>query len=118
VISDGETERSNTIDHKACLQTVYKGDDVTLCFDSLVEDSRCPIGALCIWEGRAIVKFSFTVNQDQRPIILSTVKFPGSPSDTTLMGYKIEFVNLLPYPEVNKSPDISKYRTELKITKQ
>jgi hypothetical protein len=34
------------------------------------------------------------------------------------MGYKIEFVNLLPHPEINVSHDISDYRAEIKITKQ
>jgi len=65
-----------------------------------------------------MVKFSFTVNQDQRPITLSTFKLPGFPSDTILMGYKIEFVNLLPYPEIKKSNDLSEYTADVKVTKQ
>ena len=89
----------------------------------MLEDSRCPAGALCIWQGRAVAKFSFIVDKDQRPVTLTTLNLPligipRFPSDTILMGYKIEFVNLLPYPEINKSHDISEYRAELKITKQ
>jgi len=118
IISAGETDISNTIGYKTCLQTAYKGDDIILCFDSLIEDSRCPVGAVCTWQGRAMLKFSFTVNQDQRPITLSTFKLPGFPSDTILMGYKIEFVNLLPYPEIKKSHDLSEYTAEVKVTKQ
>jgi len=34
------------------------------------------------------------------------------------MGYKIEFINLLPYPEIGKTHDISEYKAELNITKQ
>ena len=84
----------------------------------MIEDSRCPLGVVCIWQGTAIAKFSVTVNDHQQPVTLSTFKLPGFPSDTILMGYKIEFVDLLPYPDINKSHDISEYRAELKITKQ
>ena len=118
VISNGETEGSNTINYNDCSQTDYKGDHVRICLDSLIEDSRCPLGVVCIWQGTAIAKFSVTVNDHQRPVTLSTFKLPGFPSDTILMGYKIEFVDLLPYPDINKSHDISEYRAEITITKQ
>jgi hypothetical protein len=95
-----------------------KTDHITVCLDSLVEDSRCPTGVVCVWQGTAIAKFSVTVNNNQEPVTLSTGKLPGFPSDTILMGYKIEFINLLPYPEINVNHDISEYRAEVKITKQ
>ena len=85
----------------------------------MLEDSRCPDGAMCIWQGRTVAKFSFTVNQDERMITLATFAPPGFTSaDTILLGYKIELVNMQPYPELNKHHDASEYRAELKITKQ
>jgi len=98
-----------------------KNDHIKICFDSLVEDSRCPAGAQCFWQGRGVVKFAFTVNKEQRPVTLSTLGLhglPRYPSDTILMGYKIELVNLLPYPEIYKNHGVSEYRAELRITKQ
>ena len=109
---------SSSVPWKDCSEFENKTDHVTVCLDSLVDDSRYPAGVVCVWQGTAIAKFSVTVNNNQEPVTLSTLKLPGFPSDTILMGYKIEFVNLLPYPEFNVSHDISEYRAEVKIRKQ
>ena len=113
-----ELRTSSSVSLKNCTLVEDKTDHVNVCLDSLIEDSRCPLEVVCIWQGTAIAKFSVTVNDHQQPVTLSTFKLPGFPSDTILMGYKIEFVDLLPYPDINKSHDISEYRAELKITKQ
>ena len=117
-ISNSESASSNHIYYKDGPETSYNGDDVRVSFDSLIEDSRCPNGVVCIWQGTAIAKFLFRVNKKQREITLSTFKLPGYPSDTTLLGYKIEFVDLLPYPDIKKPTKISDYNAEIKITKQ
>jgi hypothetical protein len=113
-----ELRTSSSVSWKNCTLVDDKTDDVKVCLDSLIGDSRCPLEVVCIWQGTAIAKFSVTVNDHQQPVTLSTFKLPGFPSDTILMGYKIEFVDLLPYPDINKSHDISEYRAELKIAKQ
>jgi hypothetical protein len=108
---------SSFISWNDCSET--RSDQIKICFDSLLEDSRCPKGAMCFWQGRAVAKFSFTVNKDQRTITLATFAPPGfTPTDTILLGYKIELVNMRPYPELNKNHNASEYRAELKITKQ
>lgn len=117
VISNGETTDTSIID-KNCSQADYHGDHVEVCLDSVIEDSRCPNGVVCVWSGTAIVRFLFTVNQDQRTITLSTVQLPMFPSDTTLMGYKIKFINLLPYPDINSNHNVDEYEAQLIITKQ
>ncbi len=39
--------------------SVRFGDaDVTISFDAVLEDSRCPSGVLCVWEGRGVVMVS------------------------------------------------------------
>lgn len=110
---------STYISWKACSQTNYGNGAVKICFDSLLQDSRCPTGVICTWQGTAIAKFSFTVNNDQQDITLSVLHYPSLyPSDTTIMGYKIEFLDLQPYPKVDVTPNISDYKAEVKITKQ
>ena len=114
-----EVRNSSSVSWKNCSQIENKTDDVKVCLDSLIEDSRCPLGVICVWEGTAIARFSVTVNGQQQPVTLSTLNMPGyHPSDTILMGYKIEFFNLSPYPEVGKTHDILEYKAELNITKQ
>ncbi len=76
----------------------------SICYDSLVNDCRCPIGVQCIWAGLAIAKLSFL--QDGNTVFFklctagvtsnSTSVFP--PNDTTINGLHIKLLDVLPYP--------------------
>ena len=74
-------------------------------FDSIV-DNRCPLGAVCVWEGNAGITITikskhkldsyFRLNTHDRFL-----------TDTVVDGLRYELIDLLPYPEINKdySPD-------------
>ena len=96
------------------------GDNLKLSFDSLIEDSRCPANAMCIWQGAAVARFSFTKDHATTSFRLSTINMqPNYIKDTVVMGYKIEFMNLSPYPGTVPSPIPDNDRkAEVKITKQ
>ncbi len=96
------------------------GDHVKLSFDAVMSDSRCPANAMCIWQGAATASFTFIKNGNTNRFNLSTITMPPHyTKDTVIAGYKIEFVNLLPYPGTvpNPIPDNDR-KAELKITKQ
>lgn len=82
-----------------------KATNPYVCFDSLITDSRCPLGGECIWQGTAIIKVSFSENGNFHQIKMSLQGFPslGFPSDTTINGYRIIFLDLKPYPDLNSS---------------
>jgi hypothetical protein len=105
---------------KRCGNGEIAGNNLRLCFDSLITDSRCPANAMCIWQGTATAKFSFTKDNETKTFVLSTLDMPPTyTKDTVLMGYKIEFVNLSPYPGTVPMPvPADKIKAELKITKQ
>jgi len=96
------------------------GNDLKLCFDAVVSDSRCPANAVCIWEGAATATFSFTKNAHTHRFNLSTITMlPNYTKDTVIAGYKIEFINLSPYPGTVADPiPDSQRKAEVKITKQ
>jgi len=102
-----------------CSQKNYRPGIVKICFDSLMQDSRCPMGALCIWQGTAVVRFSLTVNNSSQNITLATLNVPGLyRTDTTLMGYKIALLNVTPFPRIDFPQNVSEYEAELRITPQ
>jgi hypothetical protein len=76
-----------------------------ICFDSLLEDSRCPVGAECFWQGTALIKVSFHETNQTHVFIMSLKGFPGLgyPADTTINGYRIIFIDLKPLPDVNRA---------------
>jgi hypothetical protein len=105
--------------HK-CESGKISDDKLSLCFDSLISDSRCPANAMCIWQGTAVAKFSLRKNNETNTFVLATINMsPNYRKDTTMMGYKIEFVNLSPYPGTVQTPVPSdQIKAELKITKE
>ena len=114
--------REGTIElklHEAAEGSI-KGDRVNLGFDAVLADSRCPANAMCIWQGAATATFSFTKNGDPHRFNLSTITMePNYNKDTVIAGYKIEFINLLPYPGTFTPPaSDNQVKAELKITKQ
>jgi hypothetical protein len=116
----GETENPNLLRLADCKNYVNNTETVSLCFDSLLADSRCPNKMMCVWEGAAIAKFSFTKNNTTYPVKLSThAFFPQFPTDTIIENYKIEFLNLYPYPGTHSLPvPFYKIKAEVKVTKQ
>lgn len=105
---------------KRCGNGDIGGNNLRLCFDSLLSDSRCPANAMCIWQGTATAKFSLTKDNETKTFVLSTLNQPPTyKKDTILMGYKIEFVNLSPYPGTVSMPvPADKIKAEIRITKQ
>lgn len=77
-----------------------------ICFDSLIEDSRCPVGEECIWQGTAMIKITVHEGNHAYPIKMELGKFPfpGYTNDTTINGYRIIFKDLKPYPDLHRPP--------------
>ena len=118
----GAKFREGTIELKLsdCESGSIAGDDLKFCFTKVVSDSRCPANAMCVWQGAATATFSFTKNGDSHLFNLSTITMkPNYTKDTVIAGYKIEFINLSPYPGTVSDPIPDNQRkAELKITKQ
>ena len=84
---------------KRCEERIVNGSKVSICFNKLVEDSRCPLRAMCIWQGVAKGNFSFRAGNQETEFSLSTLTMkPAYNRDTVLFGYKIHLVDFKPYP--------------------
>ena len=72
-------------------------------FLEVVEDSRCPTGAECVWAGKARVRLAV----DGGPVVLS-VPHSGSdgpePSTVAVGGLEVAVQSLAPYPAVARPP--------------
>ena len=102
-----------------CITKNFNSGPVGLCFDRVLSDSRCPTDVVCIWQGTATAEFTFTESGNNHPLKLGLKSFPKIhfSSDTTVAGYKVEFVNLYPYPRSGTTPLVDKIHAEVKITK-
>lgn len=94
-----EAEGDVTVALNNCLESDGAGKSSGVCFEQLVEDSRCPSYAVCVWPGVAVAKFSVNLNSTQYRFSLSTLKSPSfPPTDMLIAGYRIKLVDVLPYP--------------------
>ena len=91
-------------------------DNLMVRFNQVIEDSRCPFGALCIWEGRASAEIRLTKDGQIYTMVLIE---PGH-SESRVEEYQNYRINyrILPYPKVGQTISKSDYRLELTITKR
>jgi len=88
--------------------------DLSLSFDSL-NDSRCPIGAACVWEGNARVKLH--IKQSRKGTSTFWLNTHSSfLTDTVVNGLHFELIDVLPYPEVDVDYSLDDIILQLKIS--
>jgi len=90
----------------------------TLRFDSVLEDSRCPEGLVCIWSGVAAVKFSVTEgNSAKTTVKLYTLNNSSWSDSVVYKDIKIKLLRLAPYPSLYTKYSYSAYEATIKLTK-
>lgn len=90
------TPFSLRIGGKAEVQDAQSGTPVSIAFESVEEDSRCPEGANCIWAGRAVVRL--TVNGS--PVKVTEGMIPDS-AQPVWGNYRFVMQSLEPYPKAS-----------------
>lgn len=83
-------------------QQVYNNEDYdfSLKVDTVLNDSRCPKNAVCVWEGDAGVLFDL-VFSDSRHYKFSLHTNTTFKTDTTVENIKFTLLELQPYPMLN-----------------
>ena len=79
-------------------QSAIVGEGLTLTFEELVGDGRCPAGMMCLIAGDAQVVIR-VVDREHAPaaLSLSTNSLPST--EGSYQGYDVRLVQVSPYPE-------------------
>ena len=110
---DLKVDKNIILDNGKCLEIVDKGYEI--CLES-INDSRCPSGGECVWEGDAVVEFNFKSKTENKSFSLHTNdKFQ---QDTIINNLKIKLLNVIPYPDLNNPINQSDYSAELIISEE
>jgi hypothetical protein len=101
---------------------IFLGDTISnsdqhiwVTFDSLLQDSRCPINVNCIWQGNAEVAILFSNNNFIEEVRLNT--FPAFEHRRDVFGYTISLIDVLPYPHSDSLRVKEDYAVEITIKK-
>jgi hypothetical protein len=97
----------------------FEQGKLTLHFREVLEDSRCPDGVVCIWEGNG--KILVSVSQEGKEpleVTLNTSGKEGMSKEAVAFDYLIKLDSLDPYPTVIvKQPNLEDYVATLAVTK-
>jgi hypothetical protein len=88
----------------------FQDADLSVTFEELLEDSRCPEGATCFWAGNGRVIIQLNDLQTELNTYLD-------PKSIDLAGFEIELLSLTPYPEINNEVEPEDYFAELVVEK-
>jgi len=85
-------------------------DNIRIKFLKVLQDSRCPNGAVCIWQGQAVIQVSVTRNNVHfGNFNLTTTGSYGSADSVAIDGYFLRLLKLEPYPSLNDPIKLSEY---------
>ncbi len=92
------------------------GNALTLAFRRVNHDSRCPMDAVCVWMGDAVVQLDVTIGRMAwTPTQLHTHL---EPKRTDFRDYTIQLVSLAPYPKSDVVIKPEDYVARLRVTRK
>ena len=97
-------------------QATISGEALTVSFQGVPSDSRCPTGVQCVWAGNAVVQVVLSQGGKAAGLELNTNL---DPKTGTYLNYEIELVSLAPYPTAKGGAiSQSQYRATFVVRKQ
>ncbi len=96
-------------------QAEIQESDMTITFNRVIEDSRCPIGVECVWAGNG--KVEITVHFSGGKSRAQEINTNLEPKEIKAGKYRIHLLDLQPYPVNNQELQPENYRIKLIVAK-
>ena len=93
-----------------------RGEELQVRFLEVTEDSRCPTGVVCIWEGRVSGLLEITYRESLHRVELTEPGLTSWPPENIFNEYKIAY-HVEPYPQAGTEIVAEDYRLFLRISK-
>ena len=91
------------------------GNDALITFVRIVQDSRCPEPAVCVWAGDAEAQLELK-RSGMAPKRFSLHTHAGFTQDTVIDGITVELLAVDPYPQEGEVIQPDDYRVTLRLT--
>jgi len=99
--------------------SLFNSDEkIYIAFNSVLEDSRCPMNANCIWAGTAIVDFHISASNITVPFELATNEVNNYSSDMIIDDFEIKLLGLYPYPKIGVESSNEDYLATIVLSKR
>jgi len=83
-------------------------------FVSVLEDSRCPKGVQCVWQGNA--KAIFELSGIKRKPTIVRLNTGVEPKEVEYSGYTVRLVNITPEPKSGEKTNARRYEATIVIS--
>jgi hypothetical protein len=83
-------------------------------FISVGDDSRCPIDAICVWEGNAVINLD--LKNSDGDTFSAQLNTSLDPKQVSFSNLKIQLRALSPYPKSNETINPNSYIAKLLVT--
>jgi hypothetical protein len=86
--------------------------EISVTFDGVSEDSRCPTDVECVWAGNGAIRLTLTGGDETEVVILNSTL---NPREASFGPYSIGFRDLTPYPVSGEPLDPGEYAAHVAI---
>jgi hypothetical protein len=95
-------------------------DNVTFGFVGITEDSRCPTGTVCVWEGQVVASLwashgTSSTGPDVERFSLTLHAGQADLATKTVLGKRFTLVEVAPYPKAGVRIDPKQYEITLQV---
>jgi hypothetical protein len=84
-------------------------------FVRVVQDSRCPTGVTCVWEGDAVVEIEVRDASGAAEVVTLHAN-PRFAQEAEALGLRVRLERLTPHPAADAPVSPEAYRVELSLT--
>ena len=89
---------------------------LSITFEKVLEDSRCPIGLDCVWIGQVKVRLKIKTSTEERIFEPSYSAIQSSLPSENIGKYSVLFLDLSPYPAGDNAIRDEDYRVSLMVS--
>jgi hypothetical protein len=102
---------------KAGQQIAIKGEKLSVQFSSVQNESRCPTGVQCVWEGNAAISIEVSKKRKKAEQAILNTNTAIQPNELAYKKYRIKLLGLNPYPRIDEKIEAKDYEAVMIVTK-
>jgi len=110
-----EVELGKEFEIKVGDSAIISQQGIIIKFISVNNDSRCPTGAICVWEGNAVV--ALELKSSKGDTLASNLNTSLEPKEVEFSNLTILLKSLAPYPILDTIINSKDYAATLLVTK-
>ncbi len=84
-------------------------------FDRVVSDSRCPIDAICVWAGEAVLALKLSRGADAP--VEREVRADSASPEVSHLDYRIKAIAFTPYPRSDRKTPLEEFVATFTVTR-